>query len=63
MNTLKDVVVDHATYRELGTHDPKDDATASMNRAIRTVILASHPDKWHSAAGQPGFDNPELAWV
>eukprot|EP00974_Lingulodinium_polyedra_P094935 9200745-Lingulodinium_polyedra.AAC.1 len=34
-----------------------------MNRVIRTVLLASHPDKWRSSEGQPGFDTPELAWV
>eukprot|EP00974_Lingulodinium_polyedra_P052562 5056740-Lingulodinium_polyedra.AAC.1 len=31
-NTLKDIVADHATYRELGNHDPNDDALSSINR-------------------------------
>eukprot|EP00974_Lingulodinium_polyedra_P064265 6207288-Lingulodinium_polyedra.AAC.1 len=46
MNTLRGIVVDHATYQELGARDPNDDAIASMNRVIRTVLLATHPDKW-----------------
>eukprot|EP00974_Lingulodinium_polyedra_P036905 3539726-Lingulodinium_polyedra.AAC.1 len=60
---MKDIVVDHATYRELGNHDPNDDALSSMNRVVRTVSLASHPDKWRVAPGQPGYDCPELGWV
>eukprot|EP00974_Lingulodinium_polyedra_P082030 7941692-Lingulodinium_polyedra.AAC.1 len=34
-----------------------------MDRIIRTVSLASHPDRWRSAPGQPGFDNPAIGWV
>eukprot|EP00974_Lingulodinium_polyedra_P106662 10325602-Lingulodinium_polyedra.AAC.1 len=33
-----------------------------MNRVIRRVSLVAHPDKWRSAAGQPG-GNPVLAWA
>eukprot|EP00974_Lingulodinium_polyedra_P035933 3447394-Lingulodinium_polyedra.AAC.1 len=60
---MKDIVVDHATYRELGAHDPNDDASASMNRVTHTVSLASHPDKWRVAPGQPGHNPPEIGWV
>eukprot|EP00974_Lingulodinium_polyedra_P055491 5336645-Lingulodinium_polyedra.AAC.1 len=60
---LKEIVIDHARYREQGPHYIEDTAPTTVQRVVNKICRAAHPDRWNSAPGQPGYDEPSISWV